>query len=168
MVAEQPEVAGLGDRLLGRLGHEVGIDQGFRERLRLAKQLGQFVGLPQVGEVDVFGNGGEDLLVPFGQFSRAVVEEGQAGLLPGVSPLRRTATSSVPSVSMMRSRSMPTCLAAWTVALPARMVPTSSTTIERAAPTSCKACSIWARFRAVWRRALRGSGVRSARETAPS
>ena len=87
MLAEEPEIAGLRDRLFGRFGDEVGVDEGLGEGIGQPEQLGQLVRLPQVREVDVLGDGGQDLLIPLGQFGSAVVEEREAGLL-----LRREST----------------------------------------------------------------------------
>src|SRR5262245_28242781 len=60
---------------------------------------------------------------------------------------------------------MPTWAAASTVPLPARMRPVSSMTMERAAPTSWRASASRPMLRGLWRRALVGSGVRSASES---
>ena len=83
----------------------------------------------------------------------------------GLRSVRCTATRVLPSVGITSTRLMPWMAAASTVPLPQSTTPFSSTTIERAAPKSEIDRDSIPWERSVRRRALRGSGVSSARET---
>lgn len=81
MLAQQPEIPGLGDRVLGQLGYRVGIAAEIHRWGFVAKQITLFVRVPEGGEIDLVDKTGQDLRVSLGEFGRAIVVEDQALLL---------------------------------------------------------------------------------------
>ncbi len=80
---QAPEIAGSGNGLGGRLRHLVRVRQQLGRGRLLGQEVGQFVRLPEVGQIQLVGEGGQDIGVPLGEFSRPVVVEGEAALLLG-------------------------------------------------------------------------------------
>lgn len=86
MVPQPPQIAGPGDRLRGHLGDRVRVAGQRNRQTVLAKDVGEFILVPERGEIDLVGEGSEDLGVPAGQFGGPVVVEGKAALLVGGEP----------------------------------------------------------------------------------
>jgi hypothetical protein len=83
MRSKEPAIPRFGDRVIRKVGDDIGVREKSLRCVVCSEQIGKLVFLPQPGQIDLVGKRGEDLGVPLGEFGGAVVPQCEALFVRG-------------------------------------------------------------------------------------